>query len=543
MIEFQEKFNTLLEFKVMNMYNIFKADIVSFEQEFSENEFNFDNNMMNTKYALVNDKIKSTTIQLREFLTIHGIELKVRRKANSKAKNQAKKRGNENDQQKPSRDRNSQLSSQNNSVIKICSKCGFKSNDVGMKIHFKTCETQCSNDGVKAHKCELCGKLFSKNRRLKKHIQKVHESHKDYKCESCSKSFTAGGSLRNHIHAVHEGHKDYNCKSCGKSFSQSQDLKSHFTTVHEGQNDYKCETCGKSFSEAGYLEKHILKIHDGNKNYKCKYCGKSFSQTENLKLHIRIIHEGHKYYICESCSRPFSRPQNLNRHIMTCLFKHIHRIREDSKDYKCKYCSESFSQEGDWKSHIERTHGVTGLRQDQQHFDFTTSSFSNEDNKGIGEFKCQLCHSQFMTEKSLKIHRYQCKIMTEIKQEPLDEDQDDQDGRHDEVREIFQVKDPLDIKLEAELVINYEMTPSMEDPSPRFISNSNDNMDEEESSDLEVDRNGNNDKELEVDDSDSKSEELDPDDDNQDDSDFVLDNDSNEDMTEKSLEIDRYQFK
>ena len=127
--------------------------------------------------------------------------------------------------------------------------------------------------------------------------------------------------------------------------------------------------------------------------------------------------------------------------------------------------------------------------------------------------------------------------MTEIKQEPLDDDQDDQDGRHDEVREVFQVKDPLDIKLEAELVINYEMTPSMEDPSSRFISNSNNNMEEEESSDLEVDGNGNNDKELEVDDSDSNSAELDPDDDNQDDSDFVLDNDSNEDLSE-DIDID-----
>ena len=91
--------------------------------------------------------------------------------------------------------------------------------------------------------------------------------------------------------------------------------------------------------------------------------------------------------------------------------------------------------------------------------------------------------------------------MTEIKQEPLDHD--DQDAYHDEVREILEVKDPLDIKLEPVVV-------------------------EQESSDLE-------DEELEVDDDDdSKSEELVPD---KDDSDFVL-NDSNEESEDIDVDIE-----
>jgi len=43
---------------------------------------------------------------------------------------------------------------------------------------------------------------------LKKHIQTVHEGHRDYECDSCGKSFSESGNLKRHIHTVHEGHKD-----------------------------------------------------------------------------------------------------------------------------------------------------------------------------------------------------------------------------------------------------------------------------------------------------------------------------------------------
>ena len=68
----------------------------------------------------------------------------------------------------------------------------------------------------------------------------------------------------------------------------------------------------------------------------------------------------------------------------------------------------------DSDSKINRIHGLP-LKLNQQNFDFTTSGFNKEDNNDIEEFKCQLCHCQFMTEKSLKIHKYQCSIefMTE----------------------------------------------------------------------------------------------------------------------------------
>ena len=75
MVYLQQKFKKLPDpAKMMKMYNMFKAEIASFEQEL-ENEFDLDTNKINSKYGLVNDRITSTVNQLRKFFTSPGIEL------------------------------------------------------------------------------------------------------------------------------------------------------------------------------------------------------------------------------------------------------------------------------------------------------------------------------------------------------------------------------------------------------------------------------------------------------------------------------------
>ena len=75
-------------------------------------------------------------------------------------------------------------------------------------------------------------------------------SKKSYKCnkEECGRSFTRENSLKKHIHTVHEGHKDYNCESCGKSFSRSNSLNRHFHTIHKDGKDQRHNSCDKLFS-------------------------------------------------------------------------------------------------------------------------------------------------------------------------------------------------------------------------------------------------------------------------------------------------------
>ena len=41
------------------------------------------------------------------------------------------------------------------------------------------------------------------------------------------------------------GNKNHMCESCGKSFSREDNLKRHIHTIHEGPKYHKCESCGK----------------------------------------------------------------------------------------------------------------------------------------------------------------------------------------------------------------------------------------------------------------------------------------------------------
>ena len=67
-------------------------------------------------------------------------------------------------------------------------------------------------NGMKNHKCGLCGKSFKIRENLETHIYFVHEGDQNY--NQCSKTFTQAGSLKAHVKAVHEDLKDQKCGKC-----------------------------------------------------------------------------------------------------------------------------------------------------------------------------------------------------------------------------------------------------------------------------------------------------------------------------------------
>jgi KRAB domain-containing zinc finger protein len=57
--------------------------------------------------------------------------------------------------------------------------------------------------------------------------------------------------------------KPYKCDICGKVFSENGILQKHIR-MHTGEKPYKCDICGKGFSQNSNLQKHI-RTHTGDK--------------------------------------------------------------------------------------------------------------------------------------------------------------------------------------------------------------------------------------------------------------------------------------
>ena len=121
--------------------------------------------------------------------------------------------------------------------------------------------TSLGNDGQvdfkkKNFECSYCGRTFTQNFTLNKHMQ-LHTGQFSYYCESCRKGFNNSGNYKAHIRA-HEGLK-YHCEYCSKTYMDKQKLKYHMS-VHTGQYKFKCNTCEKGFNIASEYNTH-LKSH------------------------------------------------------------------------------------------------------------------------------------------------------------------------------------------------------------------------------------------------------------------------------------------
>ncbi|XP_035770816.1 zinc finger and SCAN domain-containing protein 12-like isoform X2 [Neolamprologus brichardi] len=107
------------------------------------------------------------------------------------------------------------------------------------------------------------------------------------------------------------GEKSIKCDVCGKSFKYNSRMKRHYS-MHTGEKPYSCDICGKGFSQRDNLAVH-MRIHTGEKPYPCIACGKNFTIRSNLLIHMRI-HTGEKPSSCKICGKMFRCHSHLWRH-------------------------------------------------------------------------------------------------------------------------------------------------------------------------------------------------------------------------------------
>ena len=164
-----------------------------------------------------------------------------------------------------------------------------------------------------SYACTICDKGFTHERDLLRHTF-THSKLKPFKCEEpgCGKGFTCNSSLNKHIQLKHQGDgKSYRCQTCGKTFQVESDIKRHVYT-HTDVRPYKCSQCPKSYTCKSSLRQHVALIHEAKK-LPCSLCSKSFSLKQDLERHMHT-HRGTKPWQCQICKRRYSAKNALAVH-------------------------------------------------------------------------------------------------------------------------------------------------------------------------------------------------------------------------------------
>ena len=159
-------------------------------------------------------------------------------------------------------------------------------------------------DGQKAFKCTLCGKVSAHKTNLRKHVENIHfPGLFIYTCKYCPQTFPTKNLLNHHVTNSHRSNVSY---WAGIPVNKLLDLGPHCVTLsgdkalyeyivkypEGGPGANKCTLCGKVSSNRSNLRNHVENIHfPGMFTYSCKHCHETFNTRNFLNMHIGKLHK------------------------------------------------------------------------------------------------------------------------------------------------------------------------------------------------------------------------------------------------------------
>ena len=137
--------------------------------------------------------------------------------------------------------------------------------------------------------CKQCSKAFFFEIDLRIHLTgTTHGGGRNYPCSTCDYKAYSKQALKYHIAEWHSTERPFECEICGKGFSNERYLQRHLE-VHDSTRKFECSVCNKKFKSQKHLTVHD-KIHRQAYTAQCEYCDAKFVQRQNLKPHIKKHH-------------------------------------------------------------------------------------------------------------------------------------------------------------------------------------------------------------------------------------------------------------
>lgn len=244
-----------------------------------------------------------------------------------------------------------------NHFCEICGKAFVSQFKV--RRHFVVHDTELRTGLQKSWKrnclsCELCQKIF--------HNQTTFERHKlicdllrkslidrpedyEYICSVCARIYATHDEMMGCL-KTHPLQKEPACVMCPGI--DIQDIVKHCRN-HDENATHKCCICEKLFPSGDEITIHLLR-HKEYRPFSCSECGKSFYEKYKLRQHLKT-HDPNapKNFSCTFCKRAFAAADYLN-----C---HIRRKHSDVKPFTCTHCDKTFAFLHDLKLHETNHNG------------------------------------------------------------------------------------------------------------------------------------------------------------------------------------------
>ena len=116
---------------------------------------------------------------------------------------------------------------------------------------------------------------------------------------------------------------DLECKVCGKVYKKASKMKRHFRKRHLGVTKFQCDVCMKYYTDAWSLKTHKAS-HDASKNpHGCKKCTKTFPTKGLLGQHVPV-HDTEGKFVCDfqkdGCTKKFKWKKGKAEHLPKCEY-------------------------------------------------------------------------------------------------------------------------------------------------------------------------------------------------------------------------------